>query len=97
MSRNEYYKQWREVNKEKVKEYRMKYYDENRESILEKQKEKGAVALYKQDYRECECGKIFKASYFYTHRKKHCPKNKDKDPYINSLLLDKPICLEAEL
>lgn len=113
MSRNEYFKRWRELNKEKVKAYkatyyqdnkeiicedRKQYYDDNREIILQKQQEKGAVELYKQGYRECDCGKTLKISSFYQHRKNNCPKNKNKNktPYIKSLLLDQPICLDTD-
>ena len=96
MSRNEYYKRWRELNKEKVKEYKTKYYEDNRDTILQKQQEKGAVELYKQGYRECECGKTLKIASFYQHRNNHCSKNKNKTPYIKLLLLDQPICLDTD-
>ena len=111
-SRAEYQKLWRETNREKVKayntlyyqnnkekmkKYRATYYQDNRESILEKKQATIEDIEYQQGYRDCECGKTLKVSSFYQHKKNHCPKNRGKKPYINSLLLYKPICLETDL
>lgn len=38
-SRAEYYKKWREANKERRKAYKKKYYEENKEAIKKQQKD----------------------------------------------------------
>ena len=52
-------KEWKEENKEKIKERKIKYYEDNKEEILEKMKEKV----------ECECGSVVRKDYLLKHKR----------------------------
>ena len=92
-SRAEYLKLWREKNREKVKAYKAKHYQENKATIcekrkkyyadnskiiLEKQAKTGDPQGYQQGYRDCACGKTLKIVSYYLHRKNWCPLTKAK-------------------
>ena len=55
----EIYKNYRDQNKAKILDYRQNYYKENRDLIIEKQREKV----------NCECGCIVSKSYISSHKK----------------------------
>ena len=62
-SSQEYYKEYRQKNKDKIIEYSQEYYQANKERI----------SAYKNQKIECDCGSIARRSYIAQHKrsKKH--------------------------
>ena len=73
MDRKAYLKEWRQLNKEKIKEYNATYFQNNKEAILvqrnKSEEETGYKHIYGEQIRVCECGKELKVKSFYNHRK----------------------------
>lgn len=73
MDRKEYFRKYREATKDKMKLYQANYFQENKDDILKKrndrEKETGYNHIYKQNYKECVCGRTLKVCSLYNHRK----------------------------
>ncbi len=69
----QYLKEWRASNKQNVKEYQAKYFQENKECILlkraENEEKTGYHCIYINKKKTCCCGKDYQINNYYKHRK----------------------------
>jgi hypothetical protein len=72
--RKEYMHQYQLKHKEKIKEYKQQYFQENKDEIIRQRNNDNAYKQYQTEYRkqkiDCCCGKTLLRGSIYIHRKK---------------------------